>query len=436
MPHHPIDPTSATLLLQQGLELKLIDTADAKAFEAWIRADNRGFHGGELTAERVDQYRAGVGYRRTTGVFDGRDVVATANSWVAQLSIPLNKSVDAWAISSVTVAPTHRRQGIARALLEAELRTAKAQGIPLAILTVSESTIYGRFGFAAGAFATSLTIDTRRARWTGPTAPGNVRFIEITDFRQDVAAMHERLRLSSPGEIEVWGMRWDELTGPASDDAARTKALRAVRYTGPGGQTEGIALYRLTGGDDDFTKHTVVVEYLATETDDAYAALWRFLLEIDLVIEVKADLRSADEPLRWQLSDQRAIANDTRDHLWLRILDVKAALEARSYAAPVRLVLEVADELGFAGGRFAVDIAESSVDDAESVAECSATVTESDAAASLALTVNELSALYLGGVSATTLVAAGRITELLPGAAAALDTAFRSPRVPWLSVWF
>lgn len=425
MPHHPIDPTSAGVLKQQGLDLKLVDTADEATFEAWIRADNRGFHGGELSAERVGQYRAGVGYRRTTGVFDGPDVVATANSWVAQLSVPVNKGVDAWAISSVTVAPTHRRKGIARALLEAELRTAKTKGVPLAILTVSESTIYGRFGFAPGAFATSLTIDTRRARWAGPTAPGVVRFIEITDFRQDVAALHESLRLGTPGEIEVWPMRWDELTGPASDDAERTKALRAVRYTGLDGQTEGVALYRVTGGDDDFTKHTVTVEYLLTETDDAYAALWRYLLEIDLVIEVKADLRSVDEPVRWQLSDQRAMANDTHDHLWLRILDVKAALEARSYAAPVRLVLEVHDELGFAGGRFAVDVAEGS-----------ASVTESDAAASLALTVNELGALYLGGVSATTLVAAGRITELLPGAAAALDTAFRSPRVPWLSVWF
>jgi predicted acetyltransferase len=426
----PIDPTSAASLEAKGLRLGLVDTSDPAAFEAWSRADNRGFHGGELTDERVAQYFAAMAYRRTTGVWDesaqhAASPVATVNSWVAQLSVPGERIVPAWAISSVTVAPTHRRKGIARALLEAELRTAHAQGVPLAILTVSESTIYGRFGFAPGAFVSSLTFDTRRAKWTGPDAPGRVHFVSIEQFRAEVAAMHDRIRLSVPGQIEMWGMRWDEYTGVASDDIERTKALRAVRYDGPDGVTTGVALYRVTGGDDDFSTHTLVVEYLSTETPEAYAALWRYLLEVDLVSQVKAGMRSVDEPVLWQVSDMRAVRTQKADHLWLRILDVKAALEARAYTGSGGFVLEVADELGFAGGRFAVEIADGV-----------ATVAVTDAAASLALSINELSALYLGGVAATTLVAAARITELQPGSAAAVDTAFRSTRPPHLGLWF
>jgi predicted acetyltransferase len=220
-------------------------------------------------------------------------------------------------------------------------------------------------------------------------------------------------------------MRWDEYTGVAGDDAERTKALRAVRYDDPEGATTGVALYRVTGGEDDFSAHTLVVEYLSTETPEAYAALWRYLLEVDLVSQVKAGMRSVDEPVLWQVSDMRAVRTQKTDHLWLRILDVKAALEARAYTGRGLFVLEIADELGFAGGRFAVQIADGL-----------ATVTVTDAAASLAMSINELSALYLGGVAATTLVAAARITELQPGAAQALDTAFRSPRPPHLGLWF
>ncbi|MCU1578888.1 MAG: family N-acetyltransferase [Rhodoglobus sp.] len=426
----PIDPTSAADLEAKGLRLGLVDTGDPAAFEAWTRADNRGFHGGELTDERVAQYFAALAYRRTTAVWDegaphAASPVATVNSWVAQLSVPGERIVPAWAISSVTVAPTHRRKGIARALLEAELRTAHAQGVPLAILTVSESTIYGRFGFAPGAFVSSLTFDTRRAKWAGPDAPGRVHFVSIEQFRDEVAAMHDRVRRSVPGQIEMWGMRWDEYTGVASDDAERTKALRAVRYDAPDGATTGVAIYRVTGGDDDFSTHTLVVEYLSTETPEAYAALWRYLLEVDLVSQVRAGMRSVDEPVLWQVSDMRAVRTQKADHLWLRILDVKAALEARAYTGSGAFVLEIADELGFAGGRFAVEIADGV-----------ATVAVTDAAASLAMSINELSALYLGGVAATTLVAAARITELLPGAAAALDTAFRSARPPHLGLWF
>lgn len=446
----PIDPTSAERLAAQQLRLGLVDTSDREAFAAWYHADVRGFHGGRLTDDELGQRLSRAAYRRTTGVWDAAasdpaTPVATVSSWPTPLTVPTStagrengarseSTVPAWAISSVTVAPTHRRRGVARGLLEAELRTANRLGVPIAMLTVSEATIYGRYGFAPAVFAADLAIESRRVRWDGPVPSGRVHLITLEELHEQAAAVYDRARLLTPGEIQLDDLLWRILTGVIAD-ADDAKHLRAVRYDDVAGQPQGFALYRVSGGDDDFTKHTVDVRYLLAATDEAYAALWRYVLEIDLVSTVKAPLRSVDEPVRWQLGDRRAARVTTYDHLWLRILDVKASLEARGYAAAeasgTRITLEVDDPLGFAAGRWLLEI------DASGRGTVSQLRTEASAdAAVVALSVNSLSALYLGGVCAATLVRAGAITEVRPGSADVLDAAFRSAVTPWLSTWF
>ena len=438
----PPDPTSLARLAERGLRYAQVDTSDAAAFGAWFQAANRGFLQPTRGDEQLTRTREGIGYRRTTGVYDDALAVqadwpiATVNSWPAQLTLPGStigqpRTLPSWAISLVTVAPTHRRRGVARDLLEGELRTAAALGVPMAMLTVSESTIYGRFGFAAAAFATDWTIDTRRVRWSGPvpgTSGGRVEYVSVAQYRDELPALHDRLRLASPGEIDVWPLRWDQLVGADAPDSDRTKSLRAARYVDDGGHTLGLVLFRLTGGDDDFTQHSVTVERLDAETADADLALWRFLLEHDLTIELRAHLRRPEEPMRWLLGDFRAAHVDVWEHQYLRVLDVAAAYEARGYLAPGSVVFDVSDALGFASGTWRLD------------AGAKPTVTKldaiPDATPALRMTVNELSALYLGGVSAVTLAAAGRITELTPGAAAAADSLLRVERAPWLSVWY
>jgi predicted acetyltransferase len=180
----------------------------------------------------------------------------------------------------------------------------------------------------------------------------------------------------------------------------------------------------------DYSSHTASVSYIATATDDAYAAIWRFLLELDLVGEVKAYLRPTDEPVRWQVSDYRAVRVDQNDHLWLRVLDAPTALEARTYSAPASLALDISDPLGFAEGRWLL-----SIDDAGAA---SVTLIDEvpDGAAHVAMTVNELGSLLLGGVSAVVLARAGRVHEVVPGSATVLDRSFRASSAPWLSLWF
>jgi predicted acetyltransferase len=435
---HPADAPSTERLAGQGLRYGLVDTSDADAFGGWFHASARGFHDTRPTQQAIDAQRKGLEFERAVGVWDDASPdpiipVATVASWPAELSVPGETSVPGWAISDVTVAPTHRRKGIARALLEGELRTAHELGLPLAMLTVSEATIYGRFGFAPAAMAATWRINTRRASWTGPTPAGQVRFLSLEQLGEQRADLIERARLQVPGEIEHWDFLWQRRLGLVDDgNKDQGKDLHAVRYDDADGQPQGFALYRFTEQDKDFASHVLEVQYLVAVTSDAYAALWRYLLEIDLVREVVAPLRSVDEPVLWQIADQRAARkSDEGDHLWVRILDVTAALEGRRYRAPGRFALRVTDPLGYAEGDVLVDI---SADGSASVSPLAGDAPEG--AAELALSAADLGALYLGGVSAATLVRAGRVTELRPGSADALDGSFRSPVTPWLSIWF
>ena len=433
----PLDPISTERLASSGLSLGLVDTDDAESFGRWLQAEARGFHSPVMSQAWTDEQVAAMAYRRTTGVWDDSVVdpaspVATVSSWIAELTVPGERSVPASLISAVSVSPTHRRRGIARSLLEAELRTADAAGVPVAILTVSEATIYGRYGFAPTALSTDLTIDTTRAKWTGPTASGRLHFVTPEEIREDGLAIIERVRLHSPGQVQFDGLLWLRLIGLVVNDENSGRNLRVVRYDDADGVSQGFAVFAITETGTNYSAHRLDLKFLVAATDEAYAGLWRFLIEMDLVSEIAAPLRPLDEPLAWQVADYRAVATTSRrDHLWARILDVPVALAARTYAASGRIVLEVEDPLGFADGTFQLDIA----------ADGTAVVTSiegdlPDDADALSLGVAELGALYLGGTSAQTLVRAGRITELTAEAAMLVDAAFRSVRAPYLSIWF
>lgn len=432
---HPVDALSTEKLAANALRYGLVDTADRDSLEAWLQADSRGFHGPAMSKAQIDSNISGVAYRRTVGVWDDKLVaphipVATTSSWTDQLTVPGNRTLDAWAISSVTVSPTHRRRGIARALLEGELRSAVDMGLPMAMLTVSESTIYGRYGFGAAVFAANLTIDAQRAHFTSQDRPGTLQPTSSDDFTSQIVSVFDRVRLSHPGQINVWPFRWEQISGRAPGDEEYTKNTRIVRFDDDHGVTRGFVVYRVAGNGFDLTSHKLTVDYLLAETDEAYRALWRYVLEVDLVKEVKAELRSVNEPLLWHVSDMRAIMAVPVDHLWLRILDVSASLSARTYGASGALGFQISDPLGFATGAFVLDIADDGSADVRSVDTLPTDIP------AVSLSVDALSSIYLGGVDAETLRASGRLIELTKDAAALVDRSFRSSTTPWLSVWF
>jgi predicted acetyltransferase len=433
----PIDAESRERLAAQKLEFGLVDTSDVPSFSAWLQAESRGFHEAQMSAESLGIQLGGVADRRTTAVWDPTAAdplspVSTVSSWPTELTVPGARSVPAWAISAVTVSPTHRRRGIARAMLESELRTAAAFGSAVAALTVSEATIYSRYGFAPAAMMADWQINPSRARWIGPVPTGRAHFVAPEQLLIDGLALVERVRLATPGQIEFSGYLWQRLLGLGGDESAKAKSKRVVRFDDATGTPQGFVIFRVTDTNKSFDAHVLEIDYLVAATDEAYGALWRFLFEMDLVSEIRAPLRPVREAFAWQVSDFRAVRKTLeRDHLWTRILDLRAALEGRSYNGPGEIVVDVADPLGFAEGRVLLSVA----------ADGFATVTPwstatPDGVADVSLSVNELSALYLGGVSGVTLARAGHITERRDGSAAVLDSLFQSADSPWLSIWF
>lgn len=425
----PLDHTSATALSDRGLTYCLVDPGDPEDLRTYSTAEARGFLREEPTDDEALEFGESIGYRRRIGVYDEagldpRVPVATVNSWVGELSVPGYRVTPFWAISGVTVSPTRRRRGIARVMLEGELRTAREAGLAVAGLTVSEATIYGRFGFAPAVEVTSWDIDTRRAGWRGGEPSGTFEYVRREDAVSLIGDLHDRVRGTLPGMVDGWTGRWRQfaMVAGGSKDPGRT---RVVRYADAEGIVRGAVVYRLTEEPGDFARHTLDITYLVADGDDAYRALWGFVLRHDLVSRVRASLRSVDEPLVWLLADRRGASISVHDHEWLRILDVPAALEARGYAAPGAQVIAVRDELGFAEGAWMLDVD----------ADGSARVTPTDAPPEVLMPASSLAALYLGGVKGATLRSAG-LLEGSDESVRALDRTFAADTAPTLGIWY
>ncbi|HEX4059321.1 MAG TPA: GNAT family N-acetyltransferase [Galbitalea sp.] len=429
-----IDAISKKKLAAQSLRFERIATSDDE-FVPWFQGMSRGFLGTIVEDESLESRREAFAHRRIVGIWDdsladAATPVGTSSAWIAPLTVPGAREIPSWAISTVTVAPTHHRRGLARAMVEAELRTAASFGVPVAILTASEATIYERYGFAPAAMRADWTIDTRRAQWIGPEPTGRVQLVSTEQARDggghDIV---ERARLQVPGQLGFDGHHWNRMFGLKG--VSNPAEHRVVRYDDAEGVQQGIAIY--VAKDEGHHSSTISVKYLAAVTDDAYAGLWRYLIEMDLIGSVVAELRSTDEPIRWQISDARAAHEDrVGDHLWLRILDVPATLQARHYSAPGTFVLELSDPLGFAEGSWLLSIDDAGAAKVEKLGDVGGFADNHR----LRLSQNSLAAAYLGATSFGTLARAGRIQEKTKGAALAADAAFRSPVTPWLSIWF
>lgn len=426
----PLDGEMTDTLAGRALTVTRVDDAVRAETDRWLDAVARGFLDGEPNEARREAFFTHTAYRRKLGVYDAAgaqpgEPVATFASWIAELTVP-GGVLPACAVSSVTVSPTHRRRGILRTLMAGELRVAVERGVPVAVLTVSESTIYGRFGFAPAAAAAHWDLDVRRARWIGPDVPGRIDFVAREQARDLAAGLHERIRPTSPGEISMPGGHWDRFFG-TRPDAEKAEQLRAVQYRSPGGEVDGVALYKVTENHDDFTQSTIDLSLLLAETDAAYAALWRFFLEMDLIGTLRASELAVDEPLWWMIADQRAAKITVTDHQYVRILDVPATLAARRYDVSDAIAFEVTDPLEIAGGTYVLTT------DADGAASVDAVDDPPAGIPLVRLGVAELSALLLGGVSALTLARAGRIRSEEPERVARL---FQTVRAPRLSFWY
>ncbi|MCZ9345809.1 sterol carrier protein domain-containing protein, partial [Streptomyces sp. TRM76130] len=242
------------------------------------------------------------------------------------------------------------------------------------------------------------------------------------DVRELGPEFHERLRRGQPGAVSRDPLWWRARTGDLRFEASWTEPFHVV-YRSADGEVEGMAAYRADDawGDAKQPLNTVRVDWLAGTTPAAERALWHFLCSIDWVVTVRSGRRAPDDLLPHVLPDPRAARITTQaDWLWVRILDVVRALEARTYGGEGALVLEVTDRDGMAGGRWRLEASGGG-------ASCRATAEGAD----LVLDVGDLARLWLGDESAVRLAALGRVREERAGAALAADALMRTSRRPW-----
>ena len=325
-------------------------------------------------------------------VCDGSEVVGMALYLDLRVTVPGGAVLPMAGLSFVAVAPTHRRRGSLRAMCAELHRRMVNSGYPLAALYASEGGIYGRFGYGPATIAHELTVDRRFAGFH-PEAPdvGGIRFGRPADHRGELAAIYERWRQQVPGGIARPPVLWDL---PAAE------AKKAFAFL----HADGYAVYQV---DEANRKLVRVVEFRAL-TSGAHAALWRALLGLDLVDQVSITTHP-DDPLPYLLTNPRVARTTGRqDALWLRIFDVAAALQARTYQAELSAVLDVSG-----AGRFRVEIRDGR-------ARCAPT----DATADVQLGIDVLGSLYLGAHRPSTLAAANRLRTKDSGLLRCLDAAF------------
>lgn len=353
--------------------------------------ENAGF--GVVThPDEIEAIRSLVPADGAVVACDGDAVVGVAFYLDLQLTVPGGAIVPAAGISGVVVAPTHRRRGVLRSMYTELHRRIAESGYPIAALTASEGGIYGRFGYGPATVDHELTIDRRFAQLHSDAPdPGGVRLVEPGRCREELAAVYERWRRGVPGGLARPMPLWDDLL--ADRESARDGGTAWFGLLHP----DGYVLYRVHA---DHPKSVRVGEFRAV-TPAAHAALWRALLGLDLIGKIVVETYP-DDPMPYLLTDTRLATTTGRaDGLWLRMMDIPAALKARSYAKEARdlsVVVTVHDGFRGDGGRFALTIS-------EGIADCVPT----DAQAELELDLDVLGSLYLGAHRASALAAAGRL---------------------------
>ncbi|CAL9327159.1 GNAT family N-acetyltransferase [Streptomyces sp. SudanB182_2057] len=327
----------------------------------------------------------------TLGAFRSGTLVATTHLLRSHLAVPGGSAVPMAAATGSGVRADHTRMGIFTRLKREQLALAAQQGFAIVGNIVSEATIYGRFGHGVGTMSRALRLDPRQARMR-PEVPsgGDVRLIDPETSLTLLPRLYERLGPYRPGVIGRSGLWW------------RAKWERLVRsgkcpvvavHAGADGD-DGFVVYETRQREDSGSRVTLMVTDFHAARPEAVAGLWRFLLGLDLVEEVCVRRRPTDELVEGMLVNWRACRTHTlNDDLWLRFVDLPAALNARAYGDGDPVVLSVTDEfLPGNAGNYRVSPAGSEQTSEE---------------AQLSVSVQALAMAYLGTTSFANLAAIG-----------------------------
>jgi predicted acetyltransferase len=397
-------------------KLKSVEPAPIRPDEVrdYVEGMYAAFHN-DVAAHHHERWERLLEPDRTLVLRDHGRVVAGCGIFSRRLAVP-GGEVPLAGVTLVGVRPTHRRRGLLTTLMRGQLADIHETGREaVAALWASESVIYGRFGYGFATQAALIAVDTRTARLRAPSDL-QVDLLAPADALDAMRPVYEELRSRLPGMLDRDGLWWDDRLRDHESDRNGAQPLRAAVTDG------AYALYAVKPkfATDRPAGEVDVREVVAT-APEGRAAIWGYLLGLDLTVRLEWDLAPADEPLPHMVANAQDVSVRVGDGLWVRLVDVPRALAARSYREPFEVVLEVADEVcPWNAGRWAVRW------DGET-ATCARTATP----AGLELGAPELGAAYLGGTTLDQLARAGRVRELRTGALAAASRAFQGERAPW-----
>ena len=366
--------------------------------------------------ELLELFTRTLPHERMHAAFEEGEIVGGAGAFPFELSVP-GGSLPCAGVTGVGVHPTHRRRGVLRSMMDAQLRDVHERGEPIAALWASEETIYGRFGYGIASWAGELKVSHEWDAFAEAIEPvGTTRFVTPEEARELFPPVYEAVRRERPGmtsRSETW---WDDrqlrLPEQEADAPKRFVALEVE------GEPLGYAIYRTHFSfDGGSASSRLVVREALGATPQATVAIWRFVLDVDWMASVEVPFAPPDHPLFLLLAAPRRARYRMGDGLWVRLVDVPAALSGRAYGEGGPLVLEVRDAVcEWNDGRWRLE-----------GGACERTEEEPD----LALDVSALGSAYLGAVSFTQLREALRVEERREGAIARADELFAWRPLPW-----
>ncbi|MGI8881347.1 MAG: GNAT family N-acetyltransferase [Jatrophihabitans sp.] len=358
-------------------------------------------------------------------VRDGGRYIGTLRTFETELTVPGwdgdTLEVDADAVTGVSVAATHRRRGILRQMLENSLELARDRGAPVSILIAAEWPIYGRFGYWPASRWCEATVSPRSAGARMGAGNGTVRQWDAAEVHAIAPDVFDRTRRLRTGNIVRDASDWERVFLPELRSPSDPEPTYIVHESSDG--PDGFLAWHSTDGFGLTSGGKIRVNDLVAATPDAHAGLWNYLLSIDVVDEIAIANLSVDDPLPLLLTDGRTLRPRPMDALWLRILDVPAALTARGYAVAGRLAFEVVDDGtgDCTAGRYVLDAG-------DAAATC---LRDDTASPQLRLSQRALAGVYLGDSSLRLQQAAGLVEELEAGALRRADAMLRTGLAPW-----
>ena len=401
-----------------ALEVKLVPAADQRR---WYDAINVAF-AEDVPDGQWELEQNMLEPERALGVYDGDLVIGGGSAFSFRMTVPGGRKADVAGVTIVGVLPTHRRQGALRALMARQLADVREKGEPIAALWASEGSIYQRFGYGLAMVNGAFDLERDRATFRLPVEPvGHVELRDAESARPELKRIYDRYQARTPGFYE----RDDEWWNVILSDAEFRRNGMSKRHTAVyvrDGEAVGYALYRIKG---DWLPtgpaNTLVVQELIARDPAAYQQLWRYIFGVDLMHNIRSRLGPIDHPLMLMLSEPRRMQLRASDGVWMRIVDVKAALEVRGYAADGSVVLDVSDSfMPDVAGRWRLTVS-NGTGQAEPTTD----------APDIQMDITDLAAVYMGSFRFASLGRSNRAVECTEGARATADEMFASTDAPW-----